>query len=58
MRTLTQTGADTTVTTADQPRPEVEAIALRRGVFGLHVDTRKQTPVRLGEECKSDAPDE
>ena len=25
-------------------------------VFGL--DTRKQTPVRLGEECKSDAPDE
>jgi hypothetical protein len=27
-------------------------------VFGLHVDTRKQTPVWLGEECKSDAPDE
>ena len=32
MRTLTQTGAVTTVTTADQPRPEVEAIALTRGV--------------------------
>ena len=33
MRTLTQTGAVTTVTTADQPRPEVEAIALRLGVM-------------------------
>jgi AraC family transcriptional regulator len=31
MRTLTQTGAVTTVSTADQPHPEVEAIALRRG---------------------------
>ena len=30
----------------------------RPDVFGLDVDTRKQTPVRLGEECKSDAPDE
>jgi hypothetical protein len=31
---------------------------VRPDVFGLHVETRKQTPVRLGEECKSDARDE
>jgi hypothetical protein len=28
------------------------------GVFGLHMDAQKQTGVRLGEECKSDARDE
>jgi transcriptional regulator GlxA family with amidase domain len=33
MRTLTQTGGVITVTTADPPRPEVEPIALRRGVM-------------------------
>jgi hypothetical protein len=27
-------------------------------VFGSHLDRRKQTPVRLGEECKSHARDE
>jgi nitrilase len=27
-------------------------------VFGSHLDTRKQTPVRLAEECKSHARDE
>jgi len=27
-------------------------------VLGSHLDTRKQTPVRLGEECKSHARDE
>jgi hypothetical protein len=28
------------------------------GAFGLHMDAQKQTGVRLGEECKSDARDE
>jgi nitrilase len=27
-------------------------------VFGSHLDTRKQTSVRLGEECRSHARDE
>jgi hypothetical protein len=30
----------------------------RPAVFGLHMNMRKQTPVRLGEEYKSDARDE
>jgi hypothetical protein len=30
----------------------------RPAVFGLHLNMRKQTPVRLGEEYKSDARDE
>jgi hypothetical protein len=30
----------------------------RPDVFGLRMDARKQTSVRLGEECKSDARDE
>jgi hypothetical protein len=29
-----------------------------KGVFGLHMDAQRQTAVRLGQECKSDARDE
>jgi hypothetical protein len=43
---------------SDTLPPKYDLDSRRTDDFGLHVDTRKQTPVPLREECKSHARDE
>jgi nitrilase len=49
---------DLSDTIPDKYDPAVVGHYAPPDVFGSHLDTRKQTPVRLGEECKSHARDE